>query len=75
MEVTPSTARGQDCPAIDPQADFYLRTLHKACEKAGGLSPLARLLGVRTANLMRWLDGEAPVPQAIFLKAVDVLVG
>jgi hypothetical protein len=75
MEVRPAPAERHDCPQIDRQADLYLRTLHKACEKAGGVGPLASLLGVRTANVTRWLDSEAPVPQAIFLKAVDVLVG
>jgi hypothetical protein len=62
-----------DCPEIQPHAHLYVRALHRACEKAGGIDPLARALGVRPEMLTEWLEGAAPVPQAIFLKAVDVL--
>lgn len=73
MTVPRSSSLRHDCPEIKPQAHLYVRTLHSACEKAGGIAPLARVLDVPPATLSRWLDGEVPVPQAMFLKAVDVL--
>jgi hypothetical protein len=70
--TSPSALR-HDCPEIEARAHLYVRALHKACEKAGGVDPLARVLGVRAEMLTEWLEGAVPVPQAIFLKAVDVL--
>ncbi len=73
MTVPSASSLHHDCPEIQPQAHLYVRALHRACEKAGGIDPLAHLLGVRPEMLTEWLEGAAPVPQAIFLKAVDVL--
>jgi len=73
MSVPPSISLRHDCPKIEPHAHLYLRTLHRACEKAGGIGPLARVLDVPARMLNQWLEGAMPVPQVIFLKAVDVL--
>jgi hypothetical protein len=54
-------------------AGVHVRTLHRACEQLGGLGPLARTLKVRPLRLMEWLDGVTPVPEEIFLAAVDIV--
>jgi hypothetical protein len=62
-----------DCPEIDPDVHLYVRTLHRACQKAGGVAQLAQRLGVAPAAVLQWLSGTSPVPQHIFLKAVDIV--
>jgi len=72
VESVPSA---NDCPvaALD-HIDVYVRTLHRACEKVGGLARLARELQMRpnTVNLM--LQGKAKIPHSVFLFAVDILL-
>lgn len=63
-----------DCPQPASSGDLYARTLHRTCEKVGGIGSLAKRLGVSPATLKRWLDGAAPIPQSAFLKAVDILI-
>jgi hypothetical protein len=69
-----SGATQADCPRIDPTADLYVRTLHRACEKLGGVKPLAAQLKVPPMAVIRWLDGASPVPQSVFLAAVDAIL-
>ena len=52
----------------------YLRTLRRAAEIAGGVEQLGAQLGVRGDDLAYWLQGAKPVPQEIFLQAVDIVV-
>jgi hypothetical protein len=52
----------------------YLRTLKRAAEIAGGVEELSAQLGVRGDDLAYWLQGTKPVPQEIFLRAVDIVV-
>ena len=52
----------------------YLRTLKRAAEIAGGVEQLGAELGVRSDDLAYWLQGTKPVPQEIFLRAVDMVV-
>ena len=55
-------------------ASIYRRTLQKAAELMGGREELARELGASVAELNDWLAAKAPVPPAIFLSAVDLVI-
>lgn len=74
MTAASTQSHREDCPSVPRASDLYLRTLHRACEKIGGIGPLARHLGVSAITLTRWLEGTVPVPQTAFLKAVDLLL-
>ena len=64
-----------NCPAAPPpQVTVYTRVLHRACQIAGGVEPLAARLRVPIATLYRWLEGEAHPPASVFLKAVDIVL-
>ena len=64
-----------DCPlALSAQTTTQTRALHRACEIAGGLEPLADLLDVSPAALGRYLKGEEKTPQRVFLAAVDIIL-
>ena len=39
-----------------------------------GVEPTAKLLGVRSSLLMRFIEGLSPVPDRILLKAVDLIL-
>jgi len=54
-----------------PQA----RTLRQAVERVGGVSFLARHLGVKPRELEAWLAGEADVPAFAFFEALDIVSG
>jgi hypothetical protein len=63
------------CPAApQTRASVHTRVLHRACQKLGGVEPLARFLKVPTAAVYRWLEGEGVPPAAVFLKAVDIVM-
>lgn len=52
-----------------------LRTLRAARDILGNDRALARRLKVSPADLFVWLKGDGlPIPQAVFLKAVDVVL-
>ena len=51
----------------------YQRTLRHALAIAGGPVLLAGRLKIRVRELRRWLDGEASIPDVVFLQAVDVI--
>lgn len=55
-------------------ASIYRRTLQKAADLMGGREELARELEVRGDDLAAWLAGKAPVPRAVFLTAVDLVI-
>ena len=54
--------------------DTKLRLLRLACEAAGGSPQLAARLGVSHAMLARWLCGGMPLPDHIFLDALDLML-
>jgi hypothetical protein len=54
--------------------DTYHKTLIRACIVAGDETELATQLGVPVAAVVDWLLGDRPVPVAIFLRAVDLVV-
>jgi hypothetical protein len=49
--------------------------LRKAAQKVGGMKQLADALGVRTNTLQLYIDGAQPVPEALYLRAVDIVLG
>ena len=54
--------------------DTYRDTLLYAMAIAGSERALAERLQVKVALLATWLSGIEPIPYAVFLKAVDVVV-
>lgn len=54
--------------------DVYGRVLVQACFVAGDESALARRLGVPEETLVSWLVGETKVPNAAFLRAVEIVL-
>jgi len=64
-----------DCPAAPPSlTTVYTRVLYRACQKLGGVEPLAAHLRVSIDSLHCWLEGEHVPPTRIFLKVVDLLM-
>jgi hypothetical protein len=49
------------------------QVLLRALEISGGRHQLARKLRAREAELNSWLAGDTDVPDAVFLKAVDIV--
>jgi DNA-binding transcriptional regulator YiaG len=64
------------CPEADAYGTtLYARTLHRACLQLGGIQQLAEYLGVSEQKVESWLTGYSEVPQGVFLRAVDIIVG
>jgi hypothetical protein len=55
-----------------PQA-VRIDTLRRAARLLGGVDALARELKVSTWRLEAWLNGQEPVPDDVFLRAVDLI--
>jgi hypothetical protein len=73
MRDQSAAARG--CPLAPPgHASVQSRTLHRACLIVGGAEVLAKRLEVSTAHIEKWLRGEEPVPERVFLHAVEVVL-
>jgi hypothetical protein len=51
------------------------RTLRRALEIAGSPERLAAALNLRLAELQAYLSGARPVPQAVYLMALDIVAG
>jgi hypothetical protein len=69
------SAAARQCPLAPPEhASVQSRTLHRACLIVGGAEALAKQLEVSTADIERWLRGEAPVPERIFLHGVEMVL-
>ncbi len=49
------------------------RLLEQAATRLGGVEQLAEKLGVTRGAMKRYLDGAAAVPDALFLRLVDLL--
>jgi hypothetical protein len=64
-----------DCPQA-PGFRASLRTLilHEACQTAGGIAPLARLLGVSSVALSRWLEGEGEAPPEVYQACIEIVL-
>jgi hypothetical protein len=50
------------------------RLLRKAAELLGGSAQLGYELQVPEQNLARWMAGLEPMPRAMFLKVVDLVI-
>jgi hypothetical protein len=53
--------------------NVYTETLACAAHTIGGAARLAEFLKVPRGRLARWLAGEEPPPQEVFLDALDVI--
>jgi len=53
---------------------FQGRMLKRAAEICGGHSMLCAQLGVSEFRLRQWLEGKSPLPDAVFLKAADIVL-
>jgi hypothetical protein len=64
-----------DCPEPPGiRANLSTLILHEACETAGGIAPLAKLLGVSEEALNRWLDGEEQPPAEIYQGCIEIVL-
>jgi DNA-binding transcriptional regulator YdaS (Cro superfamily) len=54
--------------------DTRARTLRRAADIVGGEEALALRLGVIPSHLALWLKSIADVPDAVFLRAVDMVL-
>ena len=54
--------------------ELRLHTLQRAVQIAGGMETLARRLGTDWTAVSRWAAGEAPMPEQVFLEAVDLVL-
>jgi broad specificity phosphatase PhoE len=52
-----------------------LTVLTRAAEKVGGLDALSQLLDVNVLTILRYMEGEEPTPETIYLRAVDIVLG
>lgn len=54
---------------------IQMRAVERAAEIAEGIQPLAVYLGVPSAWVASWIQGTSgEVPQAVFLKVVEIIV-
>jgi len=58
-----------------PAPEVTKRLVARAVLRAGGLEALARKVGVKPRLLKRYLAGTEPLPDALFLRIVDVIEG
>ena len=58
----------------DSARETYRKTLIYAVAMVGNERLLAERLGVNAQQVLDWTNGIEPVPAAIFLKTVDVVV-
>ena len=64
-----------DCPEPPGfRARLPTLILHEACQTAGGIAPLAKLLGVSSLALDRWLDGEEEAPDEIYQACIEIVL-
>ena len=52
-----------------------IRTLRRALATLGSEERLAAELGCSLLDLMEWLSGETPAPDAAFIAALDIVAG
>ena len=52
---------------------LHARTVRRAAEIAGAVEVLAAQLNVRDELLRKCIEGQLPVPEALFLQCVDIV--
>jgi hypothetical protein len=55
-------------------ASVQIRALQKAIELAGGRRALAQRLGIKAADIEKWLGGKAEIPREEFLRVVELII-
>ena len=50
------------------------RVLARAAAKLGGIEPLAERLGISQRLLQYYISGREPVPDSLFLRAIDIIL-
>jgi hypothetical protein len=58
-----------------PQNTPQMRTLRRAVTACGGLPALAKALEVSVGDLAHWLEGQVATPNAVFIRALDLVAG
>jgi len=69
-EVAPN-----DCPR-PPGFRAHVRTLilHEACQTAGGVGQLAKLLRLPVASVNRWLGGAEEAPEFVYRACIEIVL-
>ena len=64
-----------DCPR-PPGFRAHVRTLilHEACQTAGGIGQLAKLLRAPVASVNRWLEGAEEAPDPVYQACIDIVL-
>ena len=64
-----------DCPQ-PPGFRAHVRTLilHEACQTAGGIGQLAKLLRLPAASVSRWLEGAEEAPDFVYQACIDIVL-
>ena len=52
---------------------IHARAPRKAAKLLGSYEALQRQLQVPASSLLPWLNGSEPMPEAVFLKVVDII--
>jgi hypothetical protein len=69
-EVAPN-----DCPRPPGfRADVRTLILHEACQTAGGVEQLAKLLRVPAASVSRWLEGAEEAPDFVYQACINIVL-
>lgn len=55
--------------------NVYRKAIKRAAEIAGGAFPLSVALDVPVSQIHAWLAGEGAPDDAVFLRAVDIILG
>ena len=59
-------------PLVAPSV--HIRALQKAVEISGGREALAEHLGVKVAEIEKWLSAKIEIPRETFLRIVDIII-
>lgn len=64
-----------DCPRA-PGFRAHVRTLilHEACQTAGGVGQLAKLLRVPEASVNGWLEGVEEAPDHVYRACIEIVL-
>lgn len=64
-----------DCPPPPPvRVGLPALMLHEACEAAGGVAHLARLLAIPEIQLARWLEGDGTPPEDVYRACAEIVL-
>jgi len=73
--MSPHDIAQNDCPRPPGfRADVRTLILHEACQTAGGVGQLAKLLRVPVASVDRWLEGAEEAPDLVYQACIDIVL-